>query len=244
MAEPGSSPATGDSRSLVKRVARRLFGRGLPPRVGHVAWGDLARLTPVSRRFGYERGGPVDRYYIENFLASHAADVRGRVLEVKDSGYTRRFGGDRVTESDVLDIDASNPNATLIIDLDDAGALPGDAFDCIILTQTLQYVFDLPGAVANLHRALKPGGVLLLTVPSLTPVRTLDMSWYWSFTDLAIARLLEKRFPGAAETVHFGNLRSATAFLYGLGMTELKKQDLDHRDPDYQVIVAARAVKA
>jgi SAM-dependent methyltransferase len=244
MAGLSGNAGAGKPRSLASRVARRLFVRGLPPRVGHVAWGDLARTKPISRKFGYERGGPIDRYYIERFLASHAEDVRGRVLEVKDAGYTKRLGGDRVTRSDVLDIDAGNPDATLIVDLDDAGALPDEAFDCIVLTQTLQYVFDLRGALSNLHRALAPGGVLLLTVPAITPVRTRDMTWYWNFTNLSVAKLLERDFPGVAETISFGNLRSATAFLYGLGMTELSKHDLDAADPDYQLIVAARAVKA
>jgi SAM-dependent methyltransferase len=243
MAGPSSNAGTSSARLLAGRVARRLLGRS-PPRVGYVAWGDLATATPISRKFGYDRGGPVDRYYIERFLGSHAADVGGSVLEVKDAGYTRRFGRDRVTRSEVLDIDAANPNATVIVDLNDAGALPTESFDCIILTQTLQYVFDLGSAVANLHRCLKTGGVLLLTVPAITPVRTRDMSWYWSFTDLAVARLLESQFPGASETVSFGNLRSATAFLYGLGMTELSERDLDLADPDYQLVVAARAVKA
>ena len=242
----GSSSNTGTAarRSFAQRVARRLFVRGLPPRVGHVAWGDLGRMAPLSRRFGYDRGGPVDRYYIEQFLATYQADVRGSVLEVKDAGYTERFGGDRVTRSEVLDINRENPHATLILDLNDASALPSDAFDCIILTQTLQYVFDLPPVLAHLHRSLKAGGVLLLTVPAITPVRTRDMTWYWSFTDLSVAKLLEADFPGRADIVAFGNLRSATAFLYGIGMTELKSSDLDHADPDYQLIVAARAVKA
>jgi len=237
--------ATGPS-GLLRRTARALgLRRGTGPRVGHVRWGDLARSKPISRRFGYDRGGPVDRHYIEKFLGAHAADVRGRVLEVKDSEYTRRFGGDRVTRADVLDIDAANPNATLIVDLDDAGALPGEAFDCIIITQTLQYVFDLGGAIANLHRSLRRGGVLLLTVPAITPVRTQSMTWYWSFTNLAVARLLKTQFaPEQVQTVAFGNLRSATAFLYGMGATELSQSDLDHEDADYQLIVAARAVKA
>jgi SAM-dependent methyltransferase len=244
MAESSPNAGSSNARGFAKRVARRLFGQGLPPRVGHVAWGHLGRSTPISRKFGYDRGGPIDRYYIERFLASHAADIRGRVLEVKDAAYTQRFGGDRVTRSDVLDLNEANTNATLIIDLNDAAALPSDGFDCIILTQTLQYVFDLASVIANLHRCLAPGGVLLLTVPAITRTLTQDMTWYWSFTDLSVAKLLEAQFSGAVETLSFGNLRSATGFLYGLGMGELSEADLNHADPDYQLIVAARAVKA
>mgnify|MGYP006961430571 CR=1 FL=1 len=34
------------------------------------------RTEPVSRRFGYDRGTPIDRYYIENFLARQAGVER------------------------------------------------------------------------------------------------------------------------------------------------------------------------
>ena len=48
----------------------------------------------LSRDFGFDRGTPIDRYYIESFLSTHASDIRGHVLEVADNTYTRRFGGD------------------------------------------------------------------------------------------------------------------------------------------------------
>jgi SAM-dependent methyltransferase len=238
---------TGAAAVLARRargLARRLLGRAAP-RVGRVRWGDLGRASPISRDFGYNRGGPIDRFYIETFLRRHMADVHGHVLEVKDGSYTRLLGGDRVVKGDVLDIDEANPHATIVIDLNDAAALPSDVFDCIILTQTLQLIFSLDKALADLHRSLKPGGVLLLTVPGITPVRTRSMTWYWSFTELAIARLLGPCFPtGATDIVTFGNLRSATAFLYGLGGGELSADQLGHQDPDYPVIIGARAMKS
>ena len=57
---------------------------------------------PVSREFGFERGRPIDRWYIERFLREHAGDVRGRVLEVAESTYTQWYGDGAVTGSDVL----------------------------------------------------------------------------------------------------------------------------------------------
>ena len=103
------------------------------PRVGHVRFGDLRRLRPISREFGYDRGLPVDRHYIEAFLARRADDIHGRVMEIGDSTYTRRFGGARVTQHDVLHV---NPvaEATFVGDLTCAGHLPSDAFDCVVLT--------------------------------------------------------------------------------------------------------------
>ena len=75
-------------------------------RMGLINFGDLRWLEPVSRQFGLERGLPIDRYYIEKFLAQHAVDIRGRVLEIGDDSYTRWFGGARVHTRDVLHVNA------------------------------------------------------------------------------------------------------------------------------------------
>src|SRR5438132_14231822 len=129
-------------------------------RVGKIRFGDLHRTTPVSAIFGIDRGFPIERYYIEKFLDRHRLDVRGRCLEMGDAGYTRTFGDDRVTASDVMHVTPGNPAATIVADLTSADHVPSDAFDCIILTQTLQMIYDMNAALRTLHRILKPGGVL------------------------------------------------------------------------------------
>lgn len=223
---------------LVRAVVRR--------RPQRVRWGTLRRTTPLSRQFGYDRGTPVDRYYIEGFLGRHAADIRGRVLEVKDSGYTLRFGGTRVTQADVLDVDAGNQNATIVADLASGGGLPADAFDCIVLTQVLQFIYDFPAALDTVYRVLRPGGVLLLTVPGISQVAysELGRDWHWAFTEASITRLLESRFAPARTVVEMhGNVLAATALLQGIAFEEVRTRELDVQDPDYQVILAARVVK-
>jgi SAM-dependent methyltransferase len=206
---------------------------------------DFHRTTPFSRVFGFDRGTPVDRRYIDGFLARHAADIQGHVLEVKDTTYTRRFGGDRVTASSVLDIDRTNQRATIIDDIATGKQLPSNAFDCVILTQTLQLIFDVRAALITVHRTLAPGGVALITVPGITQIpREEASSWYWSFTDLAIQRLCSDAFDGGSVAVEIhGNVLAATAFLHGVAMHELRDDELDGVDPDYPVIVTARAVK-
>ena len=74
------------------------------PPVGSVAFGDFARTEPIGGYFSRERGTSVDRFYVAAFLDKHCGDVAGRVLEIEESRYTRRFGGERVTRSDVLDM--------------------------------------------------------------------------------------------------------------------------------------------
>jgi SAM-dependent methyltransferase len=229
----------------VKRLVRPLIRRDGRIPVGSVRWGDLRRQQPISADFGYSRGSPVDRHYIASFLATHADDICGRVLEIKDPGYTRRFGGSRVERSDVLDFNPANKAATIIADLNDPKALENAAYDCVILTQTLQYLFEPAKAVRNLHRSLKPGGVLLLTVPGITPLRESGAPWYWNFTDAGVERLLREQFGPADLMIRpCGNLASVTAFLHGMAAGELGHSELERCDPAYQVVIVARAVKA
>ena len=217
-----------------------------PPPPGAVRFGSLRRLTPISRAFGYDRGQPVDRYYIERFLAAHAADVRGGVVEVGDDAYTRRFGGDRVARSDILHVDHENPRATIVADLASAEHIPSNSFDCVIVTQTLHLIFDVAAAVRTIHRILRPGGVCLATVPGISQVDSGAWQdyWYWSLTPAAARRLFGDAFGSGAVAVEaHGNVLSSAAFLYGLASSELSRHELDHDDPSYPLVVTIRAVK-
>jgi SAM-dependent methyltransferase len=221
----------------------------IPP-VGLVRFGSLRRLSPISRDWGDDRGGPIDRYYITGFLDRHRADVRGRVLEIAEDVYAKWFGDDRVTQIDILEYrEGEHPRATFVGDLTNAPQLPSEAFDCVILTQTLQLIYDLRAAVGTVHRILKPGGVALVTLPGITPVNRQDSEswgnyWCWSFTALSARRLFEEHFPPEqVEVETFGNVLAAASFLYGLGRDELTRRELDHRDPDYEMVITLRAQK-
>ena len=234
---------------LRRHLAERLVGSGgdrVPP-VGRVRVGDLRRLTPISQSFGFDRGLPVDRYYIERFLARNVAEIVGRVLEVGDDGYTRKFGGLRVTRSDVLHVAMGNPRATFVGDVTDPRVLPDNAFNCIIFTQTLQLIYDVRAAVVQLHRALAPGGVVLVTAPGIGQIDRGEWgkTWFWSFTSAAMERLFGDVFgPDAVMVRRYGNVFAATMFLQGLAVEELDPSDLDPIDRAYPVIVSVRARKA
>lgn len=194
---------------------------------------------------GFDRGTPIDRYYIEQFLAAHSQDVHGHVLEVGDAHYSRRFGAGQVEQQDVLAIDLGNSAATIRGDLSLPGVLPANSFDCVILTQTLQYLFDLPTALRQVRDSLRPGGVLLLTAPGVAPVSLDDWrdSYYWRFTAPALERLLVGAFDAAKVEVRaFGNLYAATAFLHGAAAEELDEAKLHPAMEEYAVVIAARAV--
>ena len=208
--------------------------------------GDLRRLQPVSTQFGFDRGLPVDRHYIEAFLARNAAAVRGCVLEIGDDSYTWRYGAGRVETSDVLHVSADNPRATVIADLADPSQVPQERYDCIICTQTLHLIYDIRAAVVALHRMLKPGGVLLATAPGISQIsndRWRD-TWYWSLTPLAAKRLFAETFgSGGVEIGEHGNVLAAIAFLHGLAADELDTQELETHDPSYPVLVTIKATK-
>jgi SAM-dependent methyltransferase len=223
-------------------------GRRFRQRVTRVlrpVWlGSLRRPTPVSQKWGYDRGTPVDRYYIEQFLQRHQQDIRGRVLEIKDSRYTRRFGVD-VSRSDVLDIDGANRQATIVADLGIPDSLPADAFDCCLVVQTLNFVMDLPAAVTGLWRALRPGGVLLVTVPGITRIDPVAAGQdCWRFTPLVCRRLFAERFGDAqVEAQGRGNVLASIGFLTGMAQEEFTRRELDAADDAFPLIVTIRAVK-
>jgi SAM-dependent methyltransferase len=222
----------GPLRQRVRRLLR-------PARLGV-----LHRTSPLSDVWGFDRGTPIDRHYIESFLAGHRGDVRGRVLEVQDSGYTDRFGSG-VERRDVLDVDPKNPKATLVADLAAADALPSEAFDCFILTQTLHLIYDARSALRHACRVLRPGGVLLATLPAVSRVsRGAAASDYWRFTPASASALFGEVFgPERIAVRSYGNVLAGVAFLAGMAREELSPRELEARDEHFPVIVAVRAVK-
>lgn len=235
-------------RNIRERLTwrRAVAGRDDVIPVGRVRFGDLRRQEPFSRHFGTERGMPVMRYYINRFVESRAADITGAVLEVDQDSYTRRFGRD-VTRSDVVHPDNSNPKANVIADFAKAGHLPADTYDCIICTETLQYVYEIKDAIRHLYRMLKPGGVLLVTMMSISPIDAVEQPRWgdlWRLTTTCLDRLLKETFPAEGVDVSSrGNVLTATAYLYGLSVEDLEPEEVTFQDPAIQLVVCARAVK-
>lgn len=207
-----------------------------------------SRVEPASRQWGLDRGLPIDRHYINGFLDRHRQDIRGRVLEIKDAGYTRAFGDDRVTDVQVLDIRADNPHATIVADLSTASGLVPSQFDCIILTQTLHIIYDIRAALANAARLLAPGGVMLCTLPAVSPVNPedggLESGDYWRLAPAAVQRMFAECFrPDDVRIETFGNARVGAAFLSGLAAEELSAAERDPVDPWHPLIYCVRAAR-
>lgn len=206
-------------------------------------------LRPVSEIWGLDRGTPIEVHYLREFLRAHAADIHGRVLEVGDRRYTLELGRG-VTRSDVLNLEAGNPEATIVGDLETGRAIPETAFDCLIVTNTLLLIDDVRAAVRTCHRALRPGGVLLAHFTGIA--RRADdrrygpPGWHgvgdlWRFTSLSARRICEDAFPPDRVSVEVrGNVRTAAASLYGLAAEELTASELALQDPRFEIAILAR----
>jgi len=239
-------------KRIIKRALRKL---GLRSRDGRIPWGEidfgeLRQLKPISNIYGWDRGAPVDRYYIEKFLEQYKAAIGGHVMEIGEDVYTRRFGGSRVSKSDVLHVVEGNPQATIVGDISHAPEIASNTFDCIVLTQTLQFIFNLSGVVDTVHRILKPGGCALFTVSGIShishhdPLESWDDYWCWHFTQLVLHKLFGVVFPAAnVTTTGYGNVLAAISFLHGIASSELTQAELDHRDPDYDLVIGLKVTK-
>lgn len=207
-----------------------------------VKFGHLNRTTPFSTDFGYGKGLPVDRYYIEKFLKQYEQYVNGDVLEVGDSAYSNRYENKKAPANKKV-IHLYDKNADYVGELTDSNILPEDKFDCILLTQTLHLIYDFEEAIKNLHKSLKHDGVLLITVPGISQICSDEWSktWAWSFTTYSLKIALEKYFDAnKKESLEsYGNVLAATSFLYGLPASQLSETQLSVVDPKYQLVICA-----
>jgi SAM-dependent methyltransferase len=199
---------------------------------------------PLSYEWGGDRGEPIFYHYICEFFEEFKADIQGHCLEFYNDMYTTRFGGSNVSKLDILNIDDSNPQATVVGDLTKPNNLPSDTFDCIICTHTLHLIFEMWKAVVDIHRLLKPGGILLTAVPG---VSMCDPGWgeCWRFTPEGLQRLLGLAFPMDAITVRaYGNSLTAAGQLRGLIIQEFTPDEFNYHDPRFALELCSRSVKA
>lgn len=210
-----------------------------------VQWKNLRTTTPLSKVFGLDRGTPIDRYYIEKFLASNRKYISGRVLEIGDNTYTKMFGEN--AQSEILHFTAGNAAATIVGDLTKTSTLPKEAVDCFICTQTFNFIYDFKKAIEGAHYLLKKDGTLLVTLAGLCQISQYDMDrWgdFWRFTSRSAAEAFGEIFgPENIEVKSYGNVLAAVSLLHGMSVEELKSEELDVTDPVYQIVITVKAKK-
>ncbi len=236
---------------IIGQSSKALF-RAIIRRSRPVTFANPSETTPVSRAFGLDRGVPIDRHYIGEFLSRHSDAIRGEALEVGETKYLRQFGGLTTSRSVLVpSLDALSGRGeragTLVADLSRIPPDIANRFDTFVCTQTLNFIADVDGAVQGARTLLKVGGIFLGTVAGISQVSRYDASrWgdYWRFTPQGIGSLLRRHFGETVQITEFGNLTAALALLQGLAVEDLPSPDLlAPVDPDYPVILGFLAHK-
>ena len=210
----------------------------------------LYRLTrtkwPLSDVYGFDRGTPIDRYYIEEFLQKYRRFITGWCLEILNANYTHTFGQE-VTTADILDIDRTNQRATIHDDLRNLTKVADASYDCVILTQVLQFIDRPADALRETYRILKPGGTLLATVPAISrvDVRSGVDGDFWRFTAAGTRYLFQSIFDASRTTIEvYGNCPVGLGFWAGASVQEFSRRQLDYQDPNFPCVICIRATKA
>jgi hypothetical protein len=198
-------------------------------------WGNLRRTTPFSSTYGFERGQPIDRYYLHKFLASHHDLIAGDVLETQGSSYAERFGHD-LTRADSFD-NEPRFQPTYLCDFADCGSIiPDRAYDCLLLPNTLMHFRELDRCLAHALRVVRPGGAILASVAGLLPL-TSDAADYWRLTPDGWREKLAVAWGGTRlEVAGHGNCLASVGAQLGLALEELTEAELDVQDPRYPVL--------
>jgi len=198
-------------------------------------------LKPLSYDYGMSRGGhSIARYYIEQFVEEYKDYIKGTVMEIGDMRYAA-LGGDAVKELKILSLEDTKKEHYVKGNLENGEGLQKESVDCLILTNVLSSLYDVWAAVHNIGMILKEGGHAIITVPGIASLYRVQYDTYgqfWRYTPSGIIRLLEEHIPGAELSVkEYGNVKTSAAFLYGLTVEDLTREELEYRDSAYPMII-------
>lgn len=198
-------------------------------------------VLPVHRQFHYEQGKSISRYYVEKFLEKYRSYITGKVFEVGDRRYTSKYGIN-VQESWVIDCIDKQETGYQRVNLETGEGVEENVADCLIATSVLGVIFDIWKVTENIVKMLKKGGIALVTTNGTAPISRYDAErwgYYWKFTDGSMRKLFE-RLVGEEQVIveTYGNVKTCSAYLYGIPAEQLTEDELNYSDSDYQVILA------
>lgn len=227
---------------LFKKI-RKIVVRTFIPKASYYLFGQPTRSTkPLSDRFGYDRGTPIDRYYIEQFVERNREYITGACLEIHDTAYIQKYGHE-VTKADALDVVETNTQANIIANLKDVRSVADNTYDCLVVTHTLGMIDDFFAAIQECHRILKPSGVLLVTLAAFNKVEYPDWN-FWRFTTASAKYAFGKFFkPEQLEVNSYGNVLAGQGFWVGMSQEDLTPEELAYNDPAYPIIITVVAKK-
>ncbi|HEU4703998.1 MAG TPA: methyltransferase domain-containing protein, partial [Conexibacter sp.] len=135
--------------------------------------------------------------------------------------------------------------ATVVADLQCAPRLVSDRYDCLLLPHVLQLLEEPAAALAECVRVLRPGGVLLATVPAVGRIELgSPRTDHWRFSAAGFAELVGAAFGAAnAAVAGHGGTDAAIAFLAGLAAEELEPERIEAEAGEPPLVISARATK-
>ena len=212
----------------------------LVPSVHHLQWGDLRRRFPVDANYGFGRGTPIDRFYLDIFLRKIKKNVCGKILEIgadqKRLDLKKYKPGARF---DSLDIEGKS-KPTFTANAEVQSILKPRSYDSILAFNVLGHCRNPFSVTKNMHTWLRPGGIAFCAVSSSQRVgRCPEDCWKIQPDGL---RALFSNFR-KIQIISYGNLTTTIGALQGLAAEELSKEELLDHHPDYPVLSCVIAEK-
>ena len=135
---------------------------------------NYSKIKRVSKKFGFDRGLPIDRFYIDKYLDKNLSkSTYQNGLEVGGVQYLEKFKVAKKTallHPEYL-ISEGHGDQALVVDLNKKFKNIGDEkFDLIIATNVLTFVEEPHLALNTFQELLVPGGLLIISVSASMPI--------------------------------------------------------------------------
>tara|TARA_Y100000385_G_scaffold274995_1_gene318802 strand:+ start:293 stop:985 length:693 start_codon:yes stop_codon:yes gene_type:complete len=209
---------------------------------------DLNNNDFISNDFGFGRGTPIDRYYLEIFLKTNQKYFIGESLEFGSDFYLKKYNN-RIKSFDVFTSFLDKKNSKNIIkgDLSLIEDLPKEKYDFIVCTNVLNFIYEIDSAIKGLHKMLKKNGICLISLAGFsTHVSRYDMDkWgdYWRLSKKTAIKIFKKNNFEIEECNSYGNVYLASAQMKGFCVEDIDNEMLKNVDNDYQMLITLRIKK-
>ena len=222
-------------------AVKRLRTLGLvTPLTGMLDWGDFKRFTPFCPDFGLTRGTPIDRVYLDKFIAKIASTVTGSALEIGGlSDNKTLYGFHACTEYHGLDLKEA-PGVSYVGDAHDTALFDAGSFESILLFNVLEHCYAPQKVIDNIFCWLKPGGKCFLMVPNAQRVHDYPAD-YWRPLPDGIKYLFREY--KEMQLYVYGNPVTLMASMMGVAAEELASNEIDPHHPEYPVVTCVVATK-
>jgi len=189
----------------------------------------LDKMRSARRTIDSEIAGANQRKYLSpafygQFLAVRRAFQRYLFGAVMDLGCGvmpyRELLPERVTLYHGLDRFPLSDEVSLVGDIQNLAMISSESYDSVVCLEVLEHVPEPAAALAEIARILRPGGILVLSVPHLSRLHEVPLDFY-RYTEYGLRHLLNKYGLEVIEIQDRGGLftflgHQASTFLLGV----------------------------